>query len=72
MQILRKNNTVNYWEGCCLFKGQWWMGGSGRYENSAKKVLFFWIKENKSGVDNPHQYWSRHKAIAVPYPGQKN
>lgn len=62
----------NDWEGCCLFRGQWWMGGAGEFKNSAKKVLLYLIKENKSGLDNPHQYWSDDRAIAVPYPGQKN
>ena len=64
----------NYYEGCCVFQGKWWMGGFGASNPSAVTVLKdIWVSgpNTTDGLGTHHQCYDGNDtthATHVPYP----
>jgi hypothetical protein len=60
----------NYWEACCRFQSQWWMGGLGRAEDHPLEVLRTVTKPNTQ--DKNHQCDECVPSVPVSYPWTTN
>lgn len=61
------NMSYNYYEGCCMFQGKWWMGGLGTSQNSGYNVLMYVSSPNNSSTSK-RQVWCDQTSTPVPYP----
>ncbi|MDR2763078.1 MAG: hypothetical protein LBB88_10780 [Planctomycetaceae bacterium] len=69
----------NNYEGCCIFQNKWWMGGFGKSQDNALKVLLYVTMNNKDkgyvsnaeGIlsDNGNrQCWETNQNRCISYP----
>ncbi len=56
----------NNYEGCCLFRSKYWMGGAGAAETKAVDVLHHWVDPNTAATGNHQCYFDQQNQV-VPY-----
>jgi hypothetical protein len=57
----------NEYEGCCIFQGLYWMGGTGQAMSAAAAVLHYWANPN-TDADHNHQCYLDRQNQVVSYP----